>query len=886
MRASSMIRGVSLMVAIAVATATATVSFPQDAKAVVVRSGTTRTIFPSDYNQTVVVESNATLYIVPHPSQPAAPVPLANLTVKSGGRVTHMGADYEGKMSFGLSPDGESRYVDSVLAPTEANNRWIGYVRPTAVVAGQTQKPQLFCFQAYPVVPQTMERTSTSTSEGILNLYKLDRTNPRPFTGQRMTPKYTATLFRLSSGGENHDVTVSCYDSLDEQDVYQIEALNPFHDSPNAGSTPPGFGYDFIALIGDLTTASGTDGRTSRAIDPNVYLLRDSNGLSDYRLTAKDSYVASSFITNEYSPDSPHGLAHWVYPYGTTWEYIQTENVPLTKGLRNGKTNFYQHSLSASQARIREAFPRVTAGINLDIRGALTVENGGRIDVSGKGYPGVPRYMNAGSTYYSVAGGPGGGLSGVDDGNCSDWWNGGGGGHIGRGRGLLVKAEGNLDPANRRSRPAAYDSSSTLLGSGGGSGFDEDRTFPSYNCTSEHRFGGAGGGSIRIKAGTAALSGGALILAKGGDRRGSEQNQAGGGAGGSILMEVLHWQLPTYNGSAAAAARVKAGIGEYETSGLYVDDYGVTRHIGDWVNLSTEKASGRDETGIGTFSERSGDKAKIQSPPQAEDGRISLPSEVRNNDGRFTGLSLPQFDASGGDGGGGGGLIELGQATTEEQWIDVTTLERKPDGGKVPLTNCYVAWQYGASENPPQHVDGVGKYRITVESAKLGDYRVNASCEGYRLVEPVSTPVTVPMLVGKKTSQDFVFVRDTRVLSMLQASIDSPINGYKYNLQREGIIELLGSALYSGSPSEVSKAELTITNGSTSTVLQYVDKSFQPATGQYRFTFGTWRATVAGAYTAVLRVAMENGTTATDFCLFYVTDSGRVLNYGVGSRAF
>jgi len=161
----------------------------------------------------------------------------------------------------------------------------------------------------------------------------------------------------------------------------------------------------------------------------------------------------------------------------------------------NGSTFYLNTGLSANNLAILSGgmltHSPEDSDFNLTVANNLTIEPGGNIDVSGKGYP-AKSGPGAGS-YYGIYGGSGGGYGGL------------GGETSSVGGGVYGSIITPLD-----------------LGSGGGNSYDAQ--------------GGAGGGAIKIRAsGTLTVNG--TIGANGSNGHG-DQYQGGGGSGGSIYIVV------------------------------------------------------------------------------------------------------------------------------------------------------------------------------------------------------------------------------------------------------------------------------------------------------------------------------------------------------------
>lgn len=188
--------------------------------------------------------------------------------------------------------------------------------------------------------------------------------------------------------------------------------------------------------------------------------------------------------------------------------------------------------------------------IRLEAKNTLTIEAGGKIDASGKGY-GAAWDSWGGAT--SAQGSDAGGNGGPADGGLSCSGGGGGGGAYGGNGG----GGGNLR-SSAGIGGSAYDNSFPESGSGGGSGGSR------FSPTSTHdAYGGNGGGSIKIIAATFVVNG--KISANGdvGNGQGLIYGTGAGGSGGSIYL--ISTRDPIDN---AGNVEVKGGNGAHPGCGF------------------------------------------------------------------------------------------------------------------------------------------------------------------------------------------------------------------------------------------------------------------------------------------------------------------------------
>jgi hypothetical protein len=207
-------------------------------------------------------------------------------------------------------------------------------------------------------------------------------------------------------------------------------------------------------------------------------------------------------------------------PSGVTWYENGTESTigdtqPITDIVVEGTLEFQNQNTDLTPASFESITinnggvlthqansTTQTVALNLNL-GELTINEGGAIDVSGKGYKGGTGRQGNGY-------GPGGGL-GIQN------YAGGGAGHGGGGG-----SGGNSSYGGAGGDSYGSVSSPLTIGSGGGNG--------------NYGNGGSGGGAIKlIVNGGVSIEG--EILADGGDG-GPGNDSGGGGAGGSIWMSA------------------------------------------------------------------------------------------------------------------------------------------------------------------------------------------------------------------------------------------------------------------------------------------------------------------------------------------------------------
>ncbi|MDZ7586681.1 MAG: hypothetical protein U0946_02910, partial [Patescibacteria group bacterium] len=204
--------------------------------------------------------------------------------------------------------------------------------------------------------------------------------------------------------------------------------------------------------------------------------------------------------------------------------------------------------------------------VDLEVEGSVILESGGKIDVSGKGYPG---------NNWADGFGPGKGRY-----TGGEYGGGAGFGGVGGGGGWA----GGVYPSNFIS--GYFEPSQFYFGSAGGGALAD--------CGDPARtLGGAGGGRIYIKAGKIVVNSGSSIVANG-DKGGVADSVArdifgsvvcrrsargGGGSGGLVWLEATSFaftasaDVTTYNGGANGGS-----IGTYNydltTYGLHVNGNG------------------------------------------------------------------------------------------------------------------------------------------------------------------------------------------------------------------------------------------------------------------------------------------------------------------------
>jgi len=180
--------------------------------------------------------------------------------------------------------------------------------------------------------------------------------------------------------------------------------------------------------------------------------------------------------------------------------------------------------------------------VDLDIDGTLTLDSGGKIDVSGKGYPGGQGGVACDSSYKGEKGrGPGGGGYGYST-NDSANIGGGGGGYGGNGGAGFayfnnIAGTAGVRYNNEDLSDTSLGDEGISFGSGGGTG-----------CWSGggaigNQSGGSGGGRVRITASSIIIGSGTDVgiyaNGRGGSRYfGNLAEQGGAGSGGSVLLNI------------------------------------------------------------------------------------------------------------------------------------------------------------------------------------------------------------------------------------------------------------------------------------------------------------------------------------------------------------
>ncbi|MFH1641354.1 MAG: LamG-like jellyroll fold domain-containing protein, partial [Nanoarchaeota archaeon] len=231
--------------------------------------------------------------------------------------------------------------------------------------------------------------------------------------------------------------------------------------------------------------------------------------------------------------------------------------------------------------------------INITIKGNLTVEVGGKINVTGKGYGGGA--CGLGHTQDSQAGSGTGGGGGITQDDAYD--GGGGAGYAGYG------GKGGWDDNQYGDTAGAGGASygsltqPTDLGSGGGGG-------QGYSSCGA---GGSGGGSVFLNI-TGTLNNSGIIAAKGINGIGTSTNEGGaggGGSGGSIYILANEF---TGNGSTTAdggkggdATSTNDGAGGGASGGRIAVYYTTKTYTGTLTAyggaLGAESANGDGQTG-------------------------------------------------------------------------------------------------------------------------------------------------------------------------------------------------------------------------------------------------------------------------------------------------
>ncbi|HOZ56338.1 MAG TPA: hypothetical protein PLH29_03880, partial [bacterium] len=201
-----------------------------------------------------------------------------------------------------------------------------------------------------------------------------------------------------------------------------------------------------------------------------------------------------------------------------------------------------------------------TNALNLNIFGNATINNGGSINISGKGYAGnvtatgsAPALTGGGGSYYGIAGG-GGAYGGAG----------------GQGR--------NNTTISTSSNPYGSSTAPTDLGASGGAG-------------GSIYAGGAGGGAVKLNVtGTLRVAYGASINANGSNGVGSGNYDPGGGAGGSVWLIANaitgsgaitanggngYFNGATYYGGGGGGGRIAISVAQDEFEGIISSAAGI-----------------------------------------------------------------------------------------------------------------------------------------------------------------------------------------------------------------------------------------------------------------------------------------------------------------------
>lgn len=257
----------------------------------------------------------------------------------------------------------------------------------------------------------------------------------------------------------------------------------------------------------------------------------------------------------------------------------------------------------------------------------IRLETLGRIDVSGKGYPGGPQPGGGGCTTCQGYG-PGGGNSAYT--YDEDNRGGSGAGHGGIG-GHGYDNNGDIDGGG------TYDVSSnpTNLGSGGGYG--------RYDHGERNGAGGAGGGVVILNATNIYIDGGSSITASGANG-GNSDASGGGGSGGSINITAttIYGRINTgFNYSVAGDNTNIASIPPSEKG----EDGSVIFTNGNTTNFGTVTAKGG--TGPGNAGSGGGGRILINAGTFSALCRISygdndyIPAACENQDVTIDGFGAP-----------------------------------------------------------------------------------------------------------------------------------------------------------------------------------------------------------------------------------------------------
>ncbi|OQA52622.1 MAG: hypothetical protein BWY43_00411 [candidate division WS2 bacterium ADurb.Bin280] len=183
-------------------------------------------------------------------------------------------------------------------------------------------------------------------------------------------------------------------------------------------------------------------------------------------------------------------------------------------------------SIYSTQILNEKAFDpvrRISAGLSLDVKAETLLEQNGKIDLIGRGYPGYSGEMTA-AIYRKNGAGPGGGYTNLGcNGSTAT-----GGSHAGKG-GFNLSNDNNCRSYN--SSPPTYGNASdpSTLGSGAGAASDADGTT---------NIAGSGGGLLRLNTGSLTFKDSAMIDVGGSAGEYVDWHTNAGGSGGSANIVV------------------------------------------------------------------------------------------------------------------------------------------------------------------------------------------------------------------------------------------------------------------------------------------------------------------------------------------------------------
>lgn len=216
--------------------------------------------------------------------------------------------------------------------------------------------------------------------------------------------------------------------------------------------------------------------------------------------------------------------------------------------------------------------------VDFEVEDEIVLDIGGKIDVSGKGYPGGSGGSN--STDSTNGGGPGGGIRVSNTSSCSSTSTcASGGGNFSTMGGKGSSTQNQITYTNYSKSDGTYE---LEAGSGGG-GIKKSTTYKS---------GGAGGGRVKLFSGVGIKfidSSASYIKAEGSLGVGSSPIYSGGGAGGSIWLEAPYMEFNFDSGETTCSnySCVVGGLGG--TTGAFFPSDGFNSQT---ANVSAKGANG------------------------------------------------------------------------------------------------------------------------------------------------------------------------------------------------------------------------------------------------------------------------------------------------------